>query len=148
REAKLDIAKVYPELDETRTLGEVLLAPTRIYAKQIVGVLRKYKVKQVISGMSHITGSGLPGNLPRSLTNLNAVLNRKSWTPHPVFPFLQKHGNIADNEMFDVFNMGIGYCLFVRPHFAEAVADLLRKQGETVRVIGKLAAGTGRFIMK
>jgi len=148
REAKLDLDKIYGELDEKRTLGEVLLAPTRIYARQIVSVLRKYKVKQVITGMSHITGSGLPGNVPRSLTNLNAVVNRKSWTPHPVFPFLQRHGRIADAEMLDVFNMGIGYVLFVKPHFAEAVADQLRKLGETVSVIGKLAAGSGKFVLK
>jgi phosphoribosylformylglycinamidine cyclo-ligase len=149
REAGLDINKVYGELDETRTLGQVLLAPTRIYAKQIVSVLRKYKVKQVVTGMSHITGSGLPGNVPRCLgENLNAVMQRKSWAPHPVFPFLQKHGNVADSEMFDVFNMGIGYVVFVKPHFAEAVADQLRRLGETVSVVGKIAAGSGRFVLK
>ncbi|MEX2216958.1 MAG: phosphoribosylformylglycinamidine cyclo-ligase [Phycisphaeraceae bacterium] len=149
REAKLDLDKVYPELDETRPLGRVLLEPTRIYAKSIVSVLRKYKVKQVISGMSHITGSGLPGNVPRCLgSHLNAVMNRKSWKPHPVFPFLARHGNIEDKEMLDVFNMGIGYVVFVKPHFADAVMDLLRRAGEQVSVVGKIAAGTGSLVLK
>ena len=149
REAGLDLDKVYPELDGARPLGHVLLEPTRIYAKSIVSVLRKYKVKKVITGMSHITGSGLPGNVPRCLgSHLNAVMNRKSWDPHPIFPFLQKHGNIEEKEMLDVFNMGIGYVVFVKPHFAEAVMELLRRKGEQVSVVGKITAGTGRFVLK
>ena len=149
REAKLDLHKIYPELDAKRTLGEVLLTPTRIYAKSIVAALRKYKVKQVITGMSHITGSGLPGNVPRCLNDkFNAVFQRKSWTPHPVFPFLQKHGNVADAEMFDVFNMGLGYIVIVKPHFADQVTEILRKNGETVNVVGKITKGTGMFVLK
>ena len=149
REAKLDLHKIYPELDAKRTLGEVLLTPTRIYAKSIVAALRKYKVKQVITGMSHITGSGLPGNVPRCLGDkFNAVFQRKSWKPHPVFPFLQKHGNVADAEMFDVFNMGLGYIVIVKPHFADQVTEILRKNGETVNVVGKITSGTGRFVLK
>jgi len=149
KQAKLDIHKMYPEVDPTKSLGQVLLTPTRIYAKSIVSVLRKYKVKQVITGMSHITGSGLPGNIPRCLGDkFNAVIQRKSWTPNPIFPFLQKHGNVAESEMFDVFNMGLGYVVIVKPHFADQVAQFLRKQGETVSVVGKITAGTGRCILK
>lgn len=149
REAKLDLHKIYPELDAKRTLGEVLLTPTRIYAKSIVAALRKYKVKQVITGMSHITGSGLPGNVPRCLNDkFNAVFQRKSWTPHPIFQFLQKHGNVADAEMFDVFNMGLGYIVIVKPHFADQVTEILRKNGETVNVVGKITKGTGMFVLK
>lgn len=149
REKKLDIGKVYPALDERRTLGQVLLEPTRIYAKQIVSVLRHYKVKKVISAMSHITGSGLPGNVPRVLNDsVNAKIDRKAWEVPPIFRFLQERGNVSDDEMLDVFNMGIGYVVVVRPHFADAVADALTKQGEQVTVLGKITPGTGRLVMK
>lgn len=149
RERKLDIEKVYPEVDEQRTLGEVLLTPTRIYARQIVAVMRSYKVKKVISAMCHVTGGGLPGNLPRVLNeNVDATIDRKAWQVPPVFDFLQKHGNVDDAEMLRVFNMGIGYLLCVRPHFADAVKHQLERLGETVTVLGKVTGGTGELKLK
>ncbi|MCC6579308.1 MAG: phosphoribosylformylglycinamidine cyclo-ligase [Phycisphaeraceae bacterium] len=145
REAGLDYEKVYPELDPQRPLGQVLLTPTRIYARPILSVLHHYRVKQPIVSMSHITGSGLPGNVSRTLgTHLDAKLDRKSWPMLPVFPFLQEHGGIADDEMYKVFNMGIGYVVVVRPWFAESVLEQLRKHGEQAQVIGKLVRGTGQ----
>lgn len=145
REAKLDLHKVYPELQEQRPLGEVLLTPTRIYAKQVVDVLHKYSVKQPIVSMSHITGSGLPGNVSRTLgSHLDAKIDRKSWTPRPVFPFLQKHGDVADEEMFNVFNMGVGYVVVVRPWFADSIAEQFTRLGEQVNVLGTVVKGTGR----
>jgi phosphoribosylformylglycinamidine cyclo-ligase len=140
----LDLAKRYPSLESDRTLGELLLEPTRIYAKSIVSLLRGYRVKKVVTGMAHITGGGLPGNLNRALTDdLDAVIDRKGWTVPPLFRFLQKHGKVADDEMDRVFNMGIGYCLVVRPTFADAVAKKLEKSGETVFRLGKIAKGSG-----
>jgi phosphoribosylformylglycinamidine cyclo-ligase len=159
-EAGLDLGKVYPELNVPRagkgrgrkkpaageplTLGRVLLTPTRIYAASIVKMLRVYTVKNVISGMAHITGSGMVGNLERALhKGVDAVIDTRNWEPLPVFKFLQEHGNIADAEMRRVFNMGIGYTLIVRPSFADSVAEQLTKSGERVHVIGSIVKGTG-----
>lgn len=126
------------------TLGEVLLTPTRIYADSIVKLLRQYKVKKVITGMAHITGSGMSGNLCRALPpDVDAVVDRSSWPMPPLFAFLQKHGNVDTEEMYRVFNMGIGYTLIVRPTFAESVKERLEKLGETVHVIGKVVKGKG-----
>lgn len=148
REKKLDIARVYEDLDPKQTLGVVLLTPTRIYAKQVVAVLRSYKVKQVVTAMSHITGGGMPGNIPRTLgSHLDARIDRKAWTVPPVFKFLQKHGQVADEEMLKVFNMGVGYIMIVKPHFADAITDKLVRQGETVSRLGTVTAGTGRVVL-
>lgn len=154
-EAGLDLAAHYPELDEAprrgrkkpppRPLGRVLLEPTRIYAGSITRLLRNYKVKNVISGMAHITGSGLEGNLCRALPpTCDAQIDRASWPVPPVFRFLQKHGGIADEEMRRVFNLGIGYCLIVRPAFAESVAEQLERLGEKVFTIGRIVKGKGQ----
>jgi len=145
KQAKLDLDKVYPELEDDRPLGMVLLEPTRIYARQVLSVLRSYKVKKPISGMAHITGGGLPGNVNRALHDgVNAKISPKAWGVPPLFKFLQKHGRVADDEMLKVFNMGIGYTLIVRPHFADAVMDKLRREGETAFVLGRITAGKGR----
>lgn len=127
------------------TLGEVLLTPTRIYADSIVRLQGGYKVKHVISGMAHITGSGLADNLVRSIPpGCDAVIDRSTWTIPPVFNFLQKHGQVDDAEMRQVFNLGIGYCVIVRPAFADAVKEHLEKLGEHVSVIGEIVKGKGR----
>jgi phosphoribosylformylglycinamidine cyclo-ligase len=158
--AGLDLKKVYPELLAvpgkkkpskkklaSRPLGEVLLTPTRIYASSIMKMLKHYTVKNVITGMAHITGSGMEGNLCRALPpNCDAIVDTSSWPVLPVFTFLQQHGNVPEEEMRRVFNMGIGYCVIVRPAFAESVAALLKKHGETVYQIGKVVKGKGRVI--
>ena len=157
KRAKLDLDKIYPELeDETaaeagggRTLGQHLLEPTRIYVRPIVSLLRQYKVKRPVSGMAHITGGGLPGNLNRALPgDLDARLSRGSWEVPPLFRFLQRHGQVDEAEMLRVFNMGVGYTLIVRPHFADAVVDKLRRAGERVFRLGQIVPGRGevRFV--
>ncbi|MEX2081331.1 MAG: AIR synthase-related protein, partial [Dehalococcoidia bacterium] len=126
------------------TLGRVLLTPTRIYADPIVKLQKDYKVKKVISGMAHITGSGLEGNLCRALNKkVDAVIDWSSWPVPPVFRFLQRHGDVDEAEMRRVFNMGIGYCLVVRPDFADSIAARLRRLGERVYVIGRIVKGKG-----
>lgn len=148
KKAKLDLDMSYPELEDDRPLGRVLLEPTRIYSKQIVSLLRSYKRKRPIGGMAHITGGGLPGNVNRALhNNVDAKLSKKAWELPPLFKFLQRHGKVEEQEMFRVFNMGVGYTLIVRPHFADAVMEKLRKQGETPFVLGKITAGTGRVVL-
>ena len=145
KHAKLKLNKSYPELGTDRTLGEVLLEPTRIYAASIVKLLRAYKVKKVISGMAHITGGGMEGNLNRSLHDgVDAVIDEASWEVPEVFRFLQDHGDIDEAEMRQVFNMGIGDTLIVRPTFVDGVTRKLEKYGEKVHVIGKITKGKGR----
>lgn len=126
------------------TLGQVLLTPTRLYADPICRMLRQYHVKNVVTGMAHITGSGIPGNLCRALPpTLDAQVDRSAWPVLPVFRFLQEKGNIPEAEMWRIFNMGLGYCVIVKPAFAEAVAEKLTKLGEKVYTIGTVVKGKG-----
>lgn len=141
----LDLHEVFPELDEEKPLGQVLLEPTRIYVEPIVKLLREYTVKKVVSGMSHITGGGIAGNLCRSIgDDVDATISLDSWEIPNVFNFLQKHGNIETEEMFRVFNMGIGYALIVRPSFADSITTKLEKLGESPIVLGEITNGTGK----
>ena len=146
--ASLDLAKAYPELGPERTLGQELLEPTRIYAAPIVRLQRSYRVKKVISGMAHITGGGLADNLARVLPDkVDAELVKGSWDIPPVFGFLQKHGSVDDAEMDRVFNMGVGYCVIVRPTFAASVTRRLERLGERVFQIGRIVEGGGKVRM-
>ncbi len=147
--AGLDLNEVHEDAQnragESRTLGEVLLEPTRIYARSITHLVRHYKVKKIISMMAHITGGGLPGNLPRVLLeDVDAVIDRDSWTPPPIFDFLARHGKVEPDEMDRVFNMGIGYVLAVRPAFVDSIVKQLTKDGEDAMVIGTIEKGQGR----
>ncbi len=144
----LRLNRAYAPLGE-QLLGDVLLEPTRIYAQSIVKLLRRYKVKKVVSAMAHITGGGLAGNLPRVLpTTLDAVVDTTAWEIPPIFTFLQNHGDVETDEMYRVFNMGIGYVLAVRPTFAESVLKQLQKSGESARIIGSLKKGSGQVHME
>jgi phosphoribosylformylglycinamidine cyclo-ligase len=148
KHAGLDLHKQYKELDAKRPLGEVLLAPTRLYAKPIVKLLRRYRVKKVISGMAHITGGGLADNLARALhAKVNAVIDAKAWATPAVFPFLQHHGGVEEEEMRRVFNMGIGYCLIVKKSFAASVKAQLKRMGERPVTIGGIEKGSGRVVV-
>ncbi len=147
--AGIDLLSIDPALDPDRTVGEVLLEPTRLYVQPIVRTLRAYKVKKVITGMAHITGGGLAGNLTRALhPKVDAVINRGAWDVPEVFGYLQRQGGIDDAEMDKVFNMGIGYCLIVRPSFAASVARRLKRFGETVYTLGEITSGSGAVRMK
>ena len=148
KQLKLKLTDTIDELDG-KVLGEVLLEPTRIYAKPIVKLLGKYKVKQVVHGMAHITGGGLIENLPRVLPdNCNAVIKKQSWPKHKIFTFLQEKGPVEENEMYRVFNMGVGYVLVVAPDFADSIKAKLEKYGEKVYKIGKITSGTGKVVLK
>lgn len=116
------------------TLGEVLLAPTRIYVRAALQLLTAHSVH----ALAHITGGGFIGNLPRVLPEgLCAVINSASWPRPPIFDWLQKQGDIADAEMYRTFNCGIGMVLVVPADGAEAVMHSLRQQGETPFLIGQ-----------
>ena len=145
---KLKVSDKIPELDN-RVLGDVLLVPTRIYVKPIVKLLHGYKVKQVVHAMAHITGGGLVGNIPRVLPdNCNAVLKTKSWSVPQIFTYLQQQGPVDDDEMYRVFNMGIGYVLVIAPDFADSIQKKLARYGEQVYKIGTITAGSGKVILK
>ena len=130
-------------------LGDVLLRPTRIYVRSIVKLLSQYKVKKIVHGMAHITGGGLPGNIPRVLSkNCNAVIKKDSWPRQKIFTFLQKAGPVDEEEMYRVFNMGIGYVLIVAEDFANSIEKKLTRSGEKVFKIGRITTGNGKVILK
>jgi len=148
KQAGLKMNDVLDELDGT-TVGETLLTPTRIYVQPIVKLLTKYKVKRVVHAMAHITGGGLVGNIPRILPkDCNAVLKKSSWPRPKIFPFLQKAGPVEEDEMFRVFNMGIGYVLIVAADFADSIGRNLQRWGEKVNRIGTVTAGSGKVVLK
>jgi phosphoribosylformylglycinamidine cyclo-ligase len=116
-------------------IRDVILAPTRIYVKPVLALLKRVKVK----GMAHITGGGLVENVPRMLRDsLTARLTRTGWPMPPLFNWLQQHGNVADAEMHRVFNCGIGMVLVVAPSDAARAMTLLKKSGERVYRIGEI----------
>lgn len=148
KKEKLDLNATFKELGGA-ALGDVLLEPTRIYVRSIVGLLNSYKRKKVVHGMAHITGGGLVGNIPRVLpADCDAVLKTSTWKVPPIFDFLQRRGPVEKQEMFRVFNMGIGFVLIVAQDFADAIQDKLTRSGETVYRIGHIAPGTGKVIVK
>jgi phosphoribosylformylglycinamidine cyclo-ligase len=117
-----------------------LLEPTRIYVKPVLKLLESVPVK----GLAHVTGGGLVGNVPRVLPeNTVAKIRKDAWPRPAVFEWLQRTGNVAEDEMWRVFNCGIGMALVVAPAHAKAAADLLRAAGETVYEIGSVEAGSG-----
>ena len=132
-----------------KSIGEVLLTPTRIYVRSVVRILGHYKVKQIVHAMVHITGSGLVGNIPRVLpTDCDAVISRSAWQIPPIFDFLQKNGPVEQEEMFRVFNMGIGFILIISPDFADSIIRQLARTGETVYNLGTITRGSGKVIIK
>ena len=132
---KLSLTKAVGEM--AQPLGEVLLTPTRIYAKQILELAKS----STIHGIAHITGGGLTENLPRIFPKgCRAIIKRGSWDIPPVFKVIQEMGRISDVEMFRVFNMGIGLVLVVPPSEAELVMSRAGKIGERAYRIGEIAA--------
>lgn len=131
------------------TLAEVILEPTRIYVRPIIKLLSQYKVKHVVHAMAHITGGGLVGNIPRVLPkNCDAVIKKSSWPKHKIFTFLQETGPVEEEEMYRVFNMGIGYVLIVSEDFADSITKKLKKYGEKVYKIGRITSGNGNVVLK
>ncbi|MDD5064725.1 MAG: phosphoribosylformylglycinamidine cyclo-ligase [Phycisphaerae bacterium] len=130
-------------------LGDCLLEPTRIYVRPIVKLLSNYKVKKVVHAMAHITGGGLPGNVSRVLPkSCDAVLKKESWPRQKIFTFLQEKGPVEEAEMYNVFNMGIGFVLVVAEEFADSIAKKLLHYGEKVYKIGRITSGTGNVLLK
>ncbi len=130
-----------PELD--KTVGEALLTPTRIYVQPVRSVLSHYKVKHVVHGIAHITGGGLFENLARILPkNTRAVIERDSWTVPPIFRWIQKLGDVDEDEMERVTNMGLGLVMVVSEYYAESICQQLTSEGYENCVIGQVQIGT------
>ncbi|MCC7486483.1 MAG: phosphoribosylformylglycinamidine cyclo-ligase [Burkholderiales bacterium] len=122
---------------EGGTLADALLAPTRIYVKPVLALQRALPVK----GLAHITGGGIPGNLPRILPQgVRARIERSSWTPPPVLEWVRRSGGIDESEMLRVFNCGIGMAVIVSARDADAACALLAAAGETAWRIGTVEA--------
>lgn len=127
-----------PELD--RPLGEELLTPTRIYVKPLLNALKEFNIK----GMAHITGGGFIENIPRMMPEgLGAAVEKGSWTVPPIFEALKKHGELESEEMFNIFNMGIGLVLSVRAEDRDKALDFFEQQGEKAYAIGSVVKGEG-----
>ena len=117
------------------TLGDALLAPTRLYVKSLLPLAQSGR----ILGMAHITGGGLPENLPRVLPeDCCAEVDVSSWERPPVFQWLQEQGRIEEKELLRTFNCGIGMAVVVEADAVESVLDEIRAAGETAQVIGEI----------
>jgi phosphoribosylformylglycinamidine cyclo-ligase len=128
---RIVLAEGQPPLQEvprgfSRSLGEELLSPTRIYVKPALELIRQVE----IHGLAHITGSGLPGNVPRLLPpDLAAELNQGSWPVPPVFAYLQSAGGVTDSEMLDTFNLGLGMVAALPEPQVDRAVSILQSQG-------------------
>jgi phosphoribosylformylglycinamidine cyclo-ligase len=121
------------------SLVDRLMAPTRIYVKPLLRLIAELPVH----GLSHITGGGLVENIPRVLPDgLEVVLERKAWRREAVFDWLQRQGQVADAEMYRVFNCGIGMTIHLAPGNADRAIGILRKMGQEALVIGEVRTGT------
>jgi phosphoribosylformylglycinamidine cyclo-ligase len=121
-----------------RTLGEELLEPTRIYAKITRALFRRYSIK----GAAHITGGGIPGNLPRILPEgRRAWIDRRKWEVPAIFELVRRLGRISSDEMDQTFNNGLGMILVVGQKDLDGVAQSLKKMGERYFVIGEIRQG-------
>jgi phosphoribosylformylglycinamidine cyclo-ligase len=141
--AQLQLHDRLPNSDQT--VQQVLLEPTRIYAAAVKQALNHYKVKNVVHGIAHITGGGLAENLQRIVPqHVDVHIDHHAWPVPAVFPWLQQLGQIDDDEMRRVFNMGIGLALVVSPFYANRISQRLQHAGYDCYEIGYVSAGSGQ----
>ncbi len=123
-----------------KTIGEELVRPHRCYLNSVYPILNEL---ERVYAVAHITGGGLYDNIPRVLPmDVRVAIDRRSWTPMPIFQLIQAMGNVPDNEMFRAFNMGIGMVLIADRNDASAIVQRLTEAGESAAVIGEVQAGT------
>ena len=117
------------------SLGETLLAPTRIYVKPVLAVMKEVTIK----GISHITGGGFYENMPRSIPKgLGVKIEKSAVRVPPIFSLIQKKGNITEHDMFNTFNMGVGMSVVVAKEDAERAVELFRANGEDAYILGTI----------
>ena len=137
-QAGYEAATVLPELGTS--VGAALLAPHRAYLGALEGLIERGR----IHALAHITGGGFPGNIPRVLPDgLGALVRRGSWEVPALFRLIQRSGEVADDEMFRTFNMGIGMVVAVAPNDLHEVEHSLERRGEPSFVIGTVVEGQG-----
>lgn len=130
-----------------KSLGDCFLTPTQLYIQPILELRRHLD----LHGMAHVTGGGLPENLPRCLRDdqslrVDASCYGSSWRLSPLFHWLAETGGVAASDMFDTFNMGVGFVVLVSPDEGDRALDLLRQQGIAAFVLGDVVAGDGRVL--
>ncbi len=135
KDASLDLHKVYDELDNNKSLGEVLLTPTNIYVKEVLELIKALDVH----GVAHITGGGFDENIPRILCPGQGIYVKEgTWPILPIFNFLEKYGNINHREMFNIYNMGIGMVIAIDKKDVSKAQEILRKYNRNSYVIGNI----------
>jgi phosphoribosylformylglycinamidine cyclo-ligase len=140
---KLRLDDTFPHFYEP--ISDTLLTPTRIYVRSVLELLEQ---GVPVRGMAHITGGGIAGNLSRVIPDgLSARLNLSNWKVLPVFRALQRLGDISDDEMFRVFNMGIGYVLVVPEPLEKVATKLLAEAGEEVIHLGEIVPGAEKVTL-
>lgn len=144
-DASLDLKKIYPELDDSKALGEVLLTPTNIYVKEVLEVIHQIQVH----GVAHITGGGFDENIPRILKEGQGIsITEGSWPILPIFQFLEKYGKIDHREMFNIFNMGIGMVLAIDEKDVQKAQEIFSSHHRNTYVIGSITSKPGVEIHK
>lgn len=139
---KATLAKYYDEL--SATLGETLLAPTRIYVKPVLAAIQAADVKAI----SHITGGGFYENIPRMLKEgMSAKIEKAAVPVRPIFDLIQKVGNIPERDMFNTFNMGVGLCMAVSKETAQNALDALNAAGEEAVALGEVTEGGKEVVL-
>ncbi len=134
-----------PQIDG-KTLGEELLTPTRLYVKPVLAALH---ADLAIHSMAHITGGGLPENLPRCLGAGQSIqIDPTSWTVPPIFDWIATVGGVERSEMFNTFNMGIGFVVLVPPSQAYQTIQFFEAQGIAAWAIGEVVVGPGELILR
>ncbi|WP_422753866.1 phosphoribosylformylglycinamidine cyclo-ligase [Micromonospora sp. WMMD708] len=139
---RLDV--VIDDFGRQRTLGEELLTPTKIYAQDCLKLITEAEVRSI----AHVTGGGIPGNLVRVLPeHVDAVVNRATWKPQPIFDLIQSKGRIEDPEMESTFNMGVGMFAIVSAEDADRALATLAGRGVDAWQAGEIIEGTGNVQM-
>lgn len=138
-----DLNKKYDELGG-RTLGEALIAPTKIYVKPMLALFEKITVKAV----SHITGGGFYENIPRSIPEgFGAKINKADVRVLPIFELIAKTGNIPERDMYNTFNMGVGMSIVVAKEDKDTALEILKANGEDAYVIGEIVKSEESVIL-
>jgi phosphoribosylformylglycinamidine cyclo-ligase len=141
---RMRLDTVLDEFGHQRTLGEELLTPTRIYARDCLDLITECDLR----ALAHITGGGVPGNLGRVLPDhVDAVVDRSTWRPQPIFELVRTKGRIEDSEMESTFNMGVGMIAIVSPGDADRALAFLAGRGIESWQVGEVVEGSGTVQM-
>jgi phosphoribosylformylglycinamidine cyclo-ligase len=128
-----------------RTLIDLLLVPTKIYATEIAALQKRVEVLAI----AHITGGGIPGNLPRTLPHeTSALVHLDSWPRSPLWNYLAQQGSVPPSEMLTTFNLGIGLTVVVRPEQAVTALQVIHESGTNAWKIGEIVSGEGEPSVK